>query len=129
MHDYCKREHNHEEIGYKNRAAMSFPNLRPHRFLWTFINALQIGTKPLYYLFRPLITYPNLLSLLQKIIHSCIIFSLVSLQGALQPIHSFPTQGLRAYPRRGLANRLHTHASNMKNKTQAHSRRHFLRVD
>ena len=37
MHDYYKREHNHKEIGYKNRAAMSFPNLRPYKFLWTFI--------------------------------------------------------------------------------------------
>ena len=37
MHDYYKTEDNQKEIGYKNRAAMSFPILRPHRFLWTFI--------------------------------------------------------------------------------------------
>jgi len=36
-HDYYKRMNNHKEIGYKNRAAMPFPNLRPHRFLKTFI--------------------------------------------------------------------------------------------
>ena len=35
--NYYKREHNHNETGYKNRASMSLPNLRPHRFLQTFI--------------------------------------------------------------------------------------------
>ena len=35
--NYDKREHNHKEIGYKNRATMSFPNLRSQRFLWAFI--------------------------------------------------------------------------------------------
>ena len=50
-----------------------------------------VGTKPLYHLLRPLITYPNLLSLLQQITHSCIICSSVSPQGALKPIPLFPT--------------------------------------
>ena len=50
-----------------------------------------LDTKPLYHLLRPLITYSNLLSLLQQITHSCIICSSVSLQGALKPISSFPT--------------------------------------
>ena len=115
-----KREHkeigNHKEIRYKIKAAMSFPNLRPHRFL---------STKPLYQLLRPLITYPNLSSLLQQITHSCIICSSVSPQGALKPVPSFPTSGSRTYPRRRLANWLHSCASNRKNKTHAHSSKHF----
>jgi len=45
----------------------------------------------LNHLLRPLITYPNLLSLLQQITHSCIICSSVSTQGSLKPIPSFPT--------------------------------------
>ena len=53
--------------------------------------ALHTGTKPLYHFLRSLITYPNLLSLLQQIIQSCIICSSVSLQGALKLIFSFPT--------------------------------------
>ena len=47
---------------------MSFPNLRSHRFL---------STKPLYHLLRPLITYPNLPSLLQN--HSLLHYLLLSL--------------------------------------------------
>ena len=54
--------------------------------------ALHIGTKPLYHLLKPLITYPNLLSLLQQITHSCIICSSVSPQGALQPISLIPNK-------------------------------------
>ena len=50
-----------------------------------------LDTKPLYHLLRPLITYPNLLSLLQQITHSCIICPSVSLQGALKLISSLPT--------------------------------------
>ena len=53
--------------------------------------ALHIGTKLLYLLLRPLITYPNLLSVLQQITQSCIICSSVSLQGDLKLIFSFPT--------------------------------------
>ena len=91
--------------------------------------ALHIGTKFLCHLLKPLFTYPNLLSLLQQITHSCIICSSVSPQGALKPVPSWPTRGSRTYPRRRLANWLHPHASKMKNKTQAHSSRHFFRVD
>ena len=50
------------------------PNLRLHRF-WDTHQALYLGTKPLYHLLRPLITYPNLLSFLKQITHSCIICS------------------------------------------------------
>ena len=56
-----------------------------------------VGTKPLYHLLKPLITYPNLLSLLQQITHSCIISSSVSMQGALKPIPSFPTHQARGH--------------------------------
>ena len=56
-----------------------------------------VVTKALYHLLRPLITYPNLLSLLQQITHSRIICSSVSPQGALKPIPSFPTHQARGH--------------------------------
>ena len=31
-HNYYKREHNHKEIGYENRVAMSFANFRAHSY-------------------------------------------------------------------------------------------------
>ena len=34
--DYYKREPNHKETGYKNRATMSFPDLSPRRFFFFF---------------------------------------------------------------------------------------------
>ena len=99
---------------------MSFPNLRSHRFL---------STKPLYHLLRPLITYPNLPSLLQN--HSLLHYLLLSLTTRSPKACSLMpnTWGSRTYPRRGLANWLHSRASKMKTKTHAHSSRHFFRVD
>ena len=58
----------------QKQVTMSFPNLRPHRFL-DIHQALHLGTKPLYHVLRHLITYPNLLSFLKQITHSCIICS------------------------------------------------------
>ena len=49
------------------------------------------------HLLRPLITYPNLLSLLQQITPSCVISSSVSLQGTLKSIPSFPTHQARGH--------------------------------
>ena len=58
----------------QKQVTMSFSNLRPHRFLGIH-QTLHLGTKPLYHLLRPLFTYPNLLSFLKQITHSCIICS------------------------------------------------------
>ena len=75
----------------QKQGCYVLPQSQATQTLTDIHQALHIGTKPLYHLLRPLITYPNLLSLLWQVTHSCIICSSVSLQGALKPILSFPT--------------------------------------
>ena len=63
-----------------------------------------VVTKALYHLLRPLITYPNLLSLLQQITHSCIILLLSLITRSPKAYSLIPnTSSSRTYPRRGLA--------------------------
>ena len=114
----------------QKQGCYVLPQSQATQILTDIHQALHIGTKPLYHLLRPLITYPNLPSLLQQITHSCIICSSVSPQGAPKAYSVIlNTAGSRTYPRRGLANWLHSHASNIKNKTRVLSSRHFFRVD
>ena len=126
----------------QKQGVISFPNLRSHRCLRTFIRpytyalnlchllrplmaspldghefeqALRVGDGQGSLVccspwgcrvrhdwatelnWRPLITYPNLLSLLQQITAFCIICSSVSPQRALKPIASFPTHQARGH--------------------------------
>ena len=75
----------------QKQGCYVLPQSQATQILKDIHQALHVGTKPFYHLLRSFIIYPNLLSLLQQITHSCISCSSVSPQGALKPIPSFPT--------------------------------------
>ena len=103
--------------------------IRSHLTLMDIHETLHVDTKPLYHLLKPLITYPNLLSPLQQIIHSWIICSLVSLQGVLKPISSFQTHQTPGLIPEEDWQIDFTHMPPTQKITHAHSSRYFFGVD
>ena len=92
--------------------------------------ALQVGNKPFYHLLRPFITYPNLLSLLQQIPH--LHYLLLSITTVSPKAYSPHSQYIRLILGEDCQIDI-THMpptrKKQKNKTHAHSGRHFFRIE